>query len=350
MKSIESLSGRCLIILLLVGTMPGLLQAAVNRKDVVEHVRSINAIFDSGDVNVWINNNDPDPGVKVGEQLQFTITSKAPKHFLMILVDPKGEGVIVDPDGLDDQSIARTSYVYPPPGTGQLTQGEPVGIESVFVLAFDKPVSKDILRIPVDSDMAALGSNLGDIVDFTQLMSTISVNNPLSIASYQYFVDADVQFGTRAVRRELAARVQQVDTLAENQSSVSAKDAGSLSMIESEPLSVSAIKFETNSTTLTSRGRVQLDVFGSELVNLWDTSGLPNISLEGHTDDTGSSSYNLLLSKRRAQAAKSYLVTEFGLPSDKIAARGMGEREPLVENVDSDSRARNRRVEIAVSN
>ena len=193
MLSVKPILKACLVIVLLAGSLSNLSFAVVNRKDMVDQVRGINAKFNSGDVNVWINENDTDPGVKLGDDLRFNITSKTPKHFLMILVDPKGQSVIVLPDGLDKQSIARTSYVYPPMGTGTLTQGEPVGIETVFVVASDVAVSKEQLNIPNDSDMVPLRDSLDGISEFVQLLNTISLDNPLSIVSYEYFVDADVQ-------------------------------------------------------------------------------------------------------------------------------------------------------------
>ena len=352
MLSVKSIVKTCLAVALLTGSLSNLSFAVVNRKDMVDQIRGINADFNSGHVSVWINENASDPGVNLGDELRFNITSNTPKHFLMILVDPKGQSVVVLPDGLDAQSIARTSYTYPPIGTGTLTQGEPVGLETVFVVASDVAVSKDQLKMHNESDMVSLEGSLDGIGEFVRLLNTISQDNPLSIVRYEYFVDANVQYGTRAVRRELAARVQQVDSLADNQGQLAIEKTGDSleSKIESESLSVSDIKFESNSVTLTSTGSLQLDVFGSELVSLWDSIGLPTIILEGHTDDIGSASYNHKLSELRAEAAKMSLVNEFGLPSNKIITRGMGEIHPLVQNVNAEARANNRRVEIAVSN
>ncbi|WP_170227975.1 OmpA family protein [Vicingus serpentipes] len=57
----------------------------------------------------------------------------------------------------------------------------------------------------------------------------------------------------------------------------------------------------------------------------------PNIviQLRSHTDFRGSNKLNQKLSQRRAQSCVDYLVTEKGIPADRIVAKGMGEGEPL---------------------
>jgi len=108
------------------------------------------------------------------------------------------------------------------------------------------------------------------------------------------------------------------------------------------------IKFESDSDVLGSLGVDQLDALGSALVSLLEQDSLPRISLEGHTDNTGSYEYNMDLSDKRAKSARLYLVNNFGLPEDSIDAYGMGESSPMVGNTDSAARAQNRRVELRV--
>ena len=108
------------------------------------------------------------------------------------------------------------------------------------------------------------------------------------------------------------------------------------------------IKFQYNSAELGPEGVAQLDSLGDILLSLLEAQNLPKISLEGHTDDTGSAEYNLDLSDRRAKSARRYLLDTFGLPASNIEAYGMGESSPMVANVDKETRALNRRVELRV--
>lgn len=72
-----------------------------------------------------------------------------------------------------------------------------------------------------------------------------------------------------------------------------------------------------------------------------------NLLILGHTDEVGSSPYNQALSERRAQAAATYLISQ-GVSSARIAARGMGETEPVATNETEAGRQANRRVEVAI--
>ena len=71
------------------------------------------------------------------------------------------------------------------------------------------------------------------------------------------------------------------------------------------------------------------------------------ISIEGHTDDIGSDSYNDDLSARRAAAVKDALVRDFAIAAARLATIGYGERRPMETNATLAGRARNRRVELA---
>jgi outer membrane protein OmpA-like peptidoglycan-associated protein len=67
----------------------------------------------------------------------------------------------------------------------------------------------------------------------------------------------------------------------------------------------------------------------------------------GHTDRVGPVPYNDALSLQRAQRVRDELV-KLGIPLERIAVAGRGEREPLVATEDEVAEPRNRRVEITV--
>ena len=72
------------------------------------------------------------------------------------------------------------------------------------------------------------------------------------------------------------------------------------------------------------------------------------ISVEGHTDSTGSEAHNQALSEKRAAAVKKYLVDHGAVAADKIQSVGYGETRPLADNKTAKGRAENRRVEIVI--
>ena len=74
-----------------------------------------------------------------------------------------------------------------------------------------------------------------------------------------------------------------------------------------------------------------------------------HITIEGHTDDRGNASTNQLLSTRRAQAVKAYLIANMGLLDSQVAALGYGEAKPIANNETESGRAQNRRIDVVLS-
>ena len=74
-----------------------------------------------------------------------------------------------------------------------------------------------------------------------------------------------------------------------------------------------------------------------------------NLEISGHTDNIGTSEYNLKLSQRRASAIVDYLVGK-GVDARRLKAVGYGRQQPLASNDDeSEGRELNRRVEFRVT-
>ena len=71
------------------------------------------------------------------------------------------------------------------------------------------------------------------------------------------------------------------------------------------------------------------------------------VYVTGHTDSTGSESYNQQLSLRRADAVAGVLIGA-GVPANRVQARGMGESQPIASNDTASGRAQNRRVVITI--
>ena len=72
------------------------------------------------------------------------------------------------------------------------------------------------------------------------------------------------------------------------------------------------------------------------------------LAIEGYTDNLGSESYNLDLSRSRAGAVRDFLVLN-GISGDRIIAYGYGEAYPVTTNDTELGRQQNRRVEIIIS-
>ena len=73
----------------------------------------------------------------------------------------------------------------------------------------------------------------------------------------------------------------------------------------------------------------------------------PNLKLqiEGHTDSVGNAAHNLDLSKRRAEAVKAVLASQFGIDEARLGTAGLGATKPIDSNDTPQGRSQNRRVE-----
>ncbi|WP_166255091.1 OmpA family protein [Marinobacter salicampi] len=71
------------------------------------------------------------------------------------------------------------------------------------------------------------------------------------------------------------------------------------------------------------------------------------IQVEGHTDSTGSQSYNQLLSEQRASSVRDFLLNQ-GIAPKRTRAAGYGPRYPIASNDTASGREQNRRVELTL--
>ena len=101
------------------------------------------------------------------------------------------------------------------------------------------------------------------------------------------------------------------------------------------------VHFGFDSTQLTSEARSILDA----AVPAINANPSDSISIEGHTDSTGSDAYNSQLSQRRARAVAEYLAAH-GVTAARLNAVGKGESHPIAGNDTPEGRAQNRRVEV----
>lgn len=88
----------------------------------------------------------------------------------------------------------------------------------------------------------------------------------------------------------------------------------------------------------------------NEIYNLLVQAEATKLEIVGHTDNSGNSSSNLILSKNRANSVVNYLINK-GINKDRFQLiDGRGDREPIADNNTSTGKARNRRVDVTLKN
>ncbi|MGH6746185.1 outer membrane protein OmpA-like peptidoglycan-associated protein [Novosphingobium sp. PhB57] len=104
------------------------------------------------------------------------------------------------------------------------------------------------------------------------------------------------------------------------------------------------VTFAVNSTEISPSFQAALDNVAQSMTKYPDSL----IDVYGHTDSTGSDTYNLDLSKRRADSVARYLIMR-RVASSRIQTQGMGKNYPVADNTTPEGRAKNRRVEIKIT-
>jgi len=72
------------------------------------------------------------------------------------------------------------------------------------------------------------------------------------------------------------------------------------------------------------------------------------IEIDGHTDNVGKPDANMLLSDRRAEAVRKYLISK-GVDAKRMTSHGFGDTKPVATNATVQGKALNRRVEFIVT-
>lgn len=106
----------------------------------------------------------------------------------------------------------------------------------------------------------------------------------------------------------------------------------------------SIFRFNFDSSDLSQRNRELL----SRIAGVLLVSKGYGLSVYGYTDDVGTAEYNQSLSVRRAKAVEDYLV-QAGIDRAIVSIKGYGKTNPLVPSTSASARAKNRRVEIALT-
>jgi outer membrane protein OmpA-like peptidoglycan-associated protein len=109
-------------------------------------------------------------------------------------------------------------------------------------------------------------------------------------------------------------------------------------------VNMSDVLFDSGKATLRPGAREKLAKVAGILLAY---PGL-NLEVEGHTDSVGSADYNLDLSERRANTVRAFLSQQ-GVSTASIVARGFGKEQPVATNGTAAGRQQNRRVELIVS-
>jgi outer membrane protein OmpA-like peptidoglycan-associated protein len=102
------------------------------------------------------------------------------------------------------------------------------------------------------------------------------------------------------------------------------------------------ILFDVNSDRIRGESTPTLKAIGDMLTQHGDLK----LTIEGHTDNTGTAATNQTLSERRAAAVRQYLVDNYRIDGARLKSAGFGATKPIASNDSPEGRQNNRRVEL----
>ena len=128
-----------------------------------------------------------------------------------------------------------------------------------------------------------------------------------------------------------------------NEDSTYVLDIPLQSIAKDATLELRNVYFETNAFVLDPLSYPELD----KLVQMLVDNPELKVEIGGHTDNTGNSQDNMVLSANRAKAVKDYLVKK-GVKEGRLSSKGYGSTKPVQSNDTETGRSANRRTEVKV--
>ncbi|MFC2123985.1 LamG-like jellyroll fold domain-containing protein [Bacteroidota bacterium] len=160
---------------------------------------------------------------------------------------------------------------------------------------------------------------------------------------YRVKLPRNFRFAFYAKADEFISVNENINTLNYPNDKVIKKDLFLVPVLAGESISLNNIFFESAKADLKTESFNELN----RILPLFED--YPNLKIEiaGHTDWIGSDKANQALSDRRANSVREYFISQ-GVDTEKIVAKGYGEKEPVADNETDEGRAMNRRVEFRI--
>ena len=161
--------------------------------------------------------------------------------------------------------------------------------------------------------------------------------------AYKIALPAGESYGYRAEAPGYVAVSENLDLKNETEYQEITRDLTLVPLEKGEVVRMNNIFFETAKADLRPESFAELD----RMVALLNEHPSMEISIDGHTDNVGTTAFNEQLSQARAQAVETYLIGK-GITTKRLRVRGYGDTKPVASNDTDEGRQQNRRVEFTI--
>ncbi len=170
----------------------------------------------------------------------------------------------------------------------------------------------------------------------------IAKSNPLT-GEYKIVLPGGAKYGFLAKADSFVSINENIDIRTDLRYQEVHRDLYLVPLEIGETVRLNNIFFDYNQYTLLEDSYSELN----RLIKLLKDNPNMEIEIAGHTDNIGSPTYNLDLSRKRAQSVADYLIAN-GLNPKRLKVKGYGERLPIASNDTDEGRQLNRRVEFKI--
>jgi outer membrane protein OmpA-like peptidoglycan-associated protein len=221
-----------------------------------------------------------------------------------------------------------------------------LGIEKIFYEMTVKLAAPDMRNQPYKIQVENILGSIDALQKDRQFMSD-KVKTLQSEIENKNSQIADLEGKTleqQIVKERLAAEKRFNELFIEVQNLFSPDEAEVYKKGESLVIRLRAIQFPVGKSVIMPENYPLI----SKIQQSIRTFGEPDVTIEGHTDSTGSNEVNEHLSQQRADSVRQYLLANKTLSYDRIVAVGYGSSKPLASNATEEGRAINRRIDVII--
>lgn len=225
----------------------------------------------------------------------------------------------------------------------------------------DSTQEAPIAVVPPSSPVTMVGgkvldSKTGKPVEATIIYENMATGEEIGTATtnpttgeYKIVLPYGLKYSMRAVAPNFIAEGENIDLTDSTDGNsktfkeITNKTLKLIPIEEGQIVRLNNIFFATGKSTLNPESFAELDRIA---ISMTENKTL-TIELGGHTDNTGSTEFNLELSQNRADSVREYLIGK-GIEPDRVASKGYGETVPVAKNDTPEGQQLNRRVEFKI--
>lgn len=253
------------------------------------------------------------------------------------------------------------------PMVSELSSSASLASRRLLVLTRQAKISKDLspeeISLKTESLLNSVGESLAgkDLRDLSFEAHAAALSDALAVLKKDQTVASEESVSLRNSLTGSQEKISELETKTSKYSQLEQKDEKNKKFESVRELfdEAEAKVYRQGDSLVISLKKINFPVNQSEIPN--SSFGLlkkvqsairtfeqPSVVVEGHTDSSGEVASNKLLSEKRAEAVKAYLLSNNVLSQEKIESIGYGSEKPLASNKLASGRAINRRIDIVI--